>query len=133
MSPADATKTAVAKYRKLIERTTTSSNPNTTVVDPKHDPRVLWLLDAQRDLVHRADGAKILFFLLKELYDQEVFGEQVVLAWWADERSTQGGADEGLVRVRELAGQFVRWLEEAESESEGEDEDEDEDEDEEED
>lgn len=106
----DAVKQTLVRYRQLIQ------------LDRSQDTaanKVDFLLEAQKDLVHRNEGAQILLHLAKELYDQELFEEEVFKDWWDDERSE---STEELKRIREPSRQFLDWLENAEEESESEEE-----------
>ena len=85
--------------------------------------QVDFMISAQKDLTHRVDGERILLFVAKDLYDREVFDEDVFTTWWADERSS---ASDEMSKVREMTRQFVDWLKNAEEESSEEDEDDDE-------
>jgi len=111
---AEASQKTLAAYKTLIRR---SGAQQTT------GEQVAFLLDIQKDLVHRSEGAKILLFVTKDLYDMNVFEEESFTQWWNDERSSN---ETGMAKVREASSQFIEWLENAESESEDE-EDEDED------
>lgn len=118
LAPAEATRKTLQAYNTLIRRK--------GAVQAVHE-QVLFLLDAQRDLTRRKEGGKTLLFVVKDLYDLEVFGEEAFVAWWADERSS---SDTEMSSVREQSAQFIEWLENAESESEsGEDDDDDDDDD----
>ena len=116
LSPAEATRKTLQAYNTLIRRT--------GATQAVHE-QVSFLLDAQKDLTRRKEGGKTLLFVVKDLYDLEVFGEEAFMAWWADERSS---SDAEMNAVRQQSAQFIEWLENAESESEG-DEDEDDDDD----
>jgi translation initiation factor eIF-2B subunit epsilon len=113
-SPAEVSAAALDRYKSLV------GGAQDTV-----DDQVDFLLEAQKDLTHRSEGGKILLFFTKELYDQEVLGEDVFMQWWDDAKSS---ADAEMKRVREPSQQFIEWLRNAESESEGESEDEEEEE-----
>lgn len=56
----------------------------------------------------------ILFVALRQLYEKDIVEEDSILEWWDSEASSQS---EKLVAVRELTGQFVNWLRDAEEES----------------
>ncbi len=117
LSAADATRRSLSAYHTLIRR---KGAEQTT------DEQAAFLLDAQRDLIRRKDGGKTLLFVVKDLYDLEVFTEEAFTAWWADERSS---SEPEMAEVRKPSSQFIEWLQNAESESET-DEDEGDDEDE---
>ncbi|KKY26888.1 putative translation initiation factor eif-2b epsilon [Phaeomoniella chlamydospora] len=104
--------TTLKRYQILIQRE-----------GAEHDveDQVEFMLASQKDLCHRAEGERILLFVAKDLYDREVFGEEVFIQWWHDERSS---ATEEMQKVRETTRQFIEWLENAEEES-SEEEDED--------
>ncbi|KAI0123715.1 eIF4-gamma/eIF5/eIF2-epsilon [Xylariales sp. AK1849] len=51
--------------------------------------------------------------LFQHMYEVEILLEEGILAWWNDERSSEGDAMEG---VREKCQVLVNWLEEAEEE-----------------
>lgn len=106
MSAADATRRILTAYNTLIRR---KGAEQTT------EEQVAFLLDAQRDLTKRRDGGKTLLFVVKDLYDLEIFGEETFTEWWADERSN---AEPEMASVRQPSSQFIEWLENAESESE---------------
>ena len=108
-SPAEVSKVALDRYKSLV------GGAQDTI-----DDQVDFLLEAQKDLIHRIDGAKILLFFTKELYDQEVFGEDLFMQWWDDDESSTGNDME---TVRKPTHQFIEWLRNAESESESEEED----------
>ena len=105
---AQVTQAATEKYHTLIVR----ENAQDSV-----DDQVGFLLEVQKDLVHRKDGGKILLFFTKELYDRELYGEDVFMGWWDDAKSS---SDAEMERVREPTEQFIEWLRNAESESESE-------------
>jgi translation initiation factor eIF-2B subunit epsilon len=107
---ADASRKTLTKYRDLVAR---AESQDTTA------DRVDFLMESQRDLVQRNDGGRILLFVAKDLYDLEVFGEEVFTEWWEDEKSR---GDAGMARVRQSTAQFIEWLENAESASEEEEE-----------
>ncbi|KIX00744.1 uncharacterized protein Z518_09809 [Rhinocladiella mackenziei CBS 650.93] len=108
LSAADATRRVLTGYNTLIRR---KGGPQTT------EEQVLFLLDAQKDLTRRKEGGKTLLFVVKDLYDLEVFGEEAFTDWWADERSQ---SDPEMAAVKQQSSQFIEWLENAESESESE-------------
>jgi translation initiation factor eIF-2B subunit epsilon len=112
--PADAVKQSLISYRKLIQR----EQSQETAAD-----HVDFLLEAQKDLIHRSHGDQILLHMTKELYDQDLFEEEVFTEWWEDERS---GSTEDLKHVREPTRQFLDWLANADEESESDDDDDDE-------
>ncbi|KIW27962.1 uncharacterized protein PV07_07655 [Cladophialophora immunda] len=112
MSAADATRRILTAYNPLIRR---------TGAEQATDEQVSFLLDAQKELSKRKDGGKTLLFVVKDLYDLEVFGEEAFTDWWADERSNN---EPEMAAVRQPSSQFIDWLENAESESESEEEDE---------
>lgn len=109
-TPAEVSKTALEGYHSLIAL----DNAQDTI-----DDQVDFLVESQKDLAHRKDGGKILLFFTKELYDMELFPEEVLVRWWDDEKSS---SDAEMERVRKPAEQFIEWLKNAESESEEEDE-----------
>jgi translation initiation factor eIF-2B subunit epsilon len=109
----EATRRTLSSYHTLVRR------PNS---DQTTAEQIDFMLEAQRYLAKRKEGAKVLLFLAKDLYDLEVFGEESILAWWSDSRSK---AEPEMMAVREQTVQFIEWLEEAEEESEDEDEDDD--------
>ncbi|KAI9750733.1 MAG: hypothetical protein M4579_006334 [Chaenotheca gracillima] len=78
------------------------------------------LLLLQRDLTTRSRGESILLFVVKELYELDVFEEESVNLWWSDERSTK---DDDMKRVRRQTKQFVDWLAEAEEDDSDDDDD----------
>lgn len=102
----EASRRTLAAYHTLIRR------PH---AEQSTAEQVDFLLDTQRSLSRRKDGAKALLFFTKDLYDLEVFAEESILSWWQDSRSTSG---EEMTTVREQTSQFIEWLEEAEEESE---------------
>jgi translation initiation factor eIF-2B subunit epsilon len=109
-SPAEVSKVALDRYKSLV-----GGAQDTT------DDQVDFLLEAQKDLTHRSDGGKILLFFTKELYEQDVLGEDVFMQWWDDDKSSAGPEMEN---IKEPAQQFIDWLKNAESESDGESEEE---------
>lgn len=106
--PAEVSKVALDRYRSLV------GGAQDTI-----DDQVDFLLEAQKDLTRRNDGGKILLFFTKELYEQEVFAEDVFMQWWDDDESSSGAE---MKTVREPTEQFIEWLKNAESESESEEE-----------
>ncbi|EXJ60219.1 hypothetical protein A1O7_04371 [Cladophialophora yegresii CBS 114405] len=111
---ADATRRVLTAYNTLIRR----KGAEQTI-----DEQAAFLLDAQRDLIRRKDGGKTLLFVVKDLYDLEIFPEEAFTDWWEDERSS---AEPEMAEVRKPSSQFIEWLENAESESESDEEDDDE-------
>ncbi|KAL6246015.1 translation initiation factor eIF-2B epsilon subunit, GEF [Rhinocladiella similis] len=109
MSAADASRRVLSAYHTLVRRKGATQAT---------DEQVSFLLDAQTDLTRRKDGGKILLFVIKDLYDLEVFSEEAFTDWWEDERSS---SEPELAAVRQQSSQFIDWLENAESESESED------------
>jgi translation initiation factor eIF-2B subunit epsilon len=107
----DATRRILTAYNTLIRRKGAIQTS---------DEQVEFLLDAQRDLVRRKDGGKTLLFVVKDLYDLEVFSEEAFTSWWADGRSN---SEPEMAEVRKQSSPFIEWLENAESESDSEDED----------
>lgn len=57
----------------------------------------------------------VLFIALRKLYEMDILEEECLLAWWDSPASSN---TEALVLVRQLTGQFVEWLKDAEEESE---------------
>ena len=102
-----ALKDVLSKYRDLVKRGQDSTAD-----------QVDFLLQVQRDLTHRNDGEQIMYWVVYNLYDMEVFEEEVFQNWWAHEESV---GDDAMKKVRVLSGRFMEWLDQAESES-GEDE-----------
>ncbi len=86
------------------------------------DAQVDFLGCLQRDLCHRANGAGILAAACQRLYQDEVVEEDAYQRWWRGCEGLGEGEDAEMKRVREAAGVFVEWLDEAEEEegSEGE-------------
>jgi len=113
LTAAEASRRTLTAYHTLIRR---------TKAEQTTEEQVLFLLDAQKELT-RKDGGKTLLFVVKDLYDLDVFGEDSFLAWWGDERSNK---EPDMAQVRLQAAPFIDWLENAESESESEDDEEDE-------
>ena len=105
---ADASRATLSDYRSLVQR----GQDQEPVAD-----QVDFLSQAQRDLIHRSDGDKILLFVAKDLYDLEIMGEEAFTQWWGEAGST---SDEGMRKVREATKPFIDWLANAESESESE-------------
>ena len=106
-----AVREVLKKYKTLIQR----DNENEDM-----ENQVEFMMLVQRDLVRRKDGERILVFLARQLYNDDIFDEEVFEDWWNDPRSS---ADEDLVAVRASTQDFVNWLanaEEEESESESE-------------
>ncbi|EXJ94713.1 hypothetical protein A1O1_03110 [Capronia coronata CBS 617.96] len=116
IAPAEATRRALTAYNTLIRRKGATQAT---------EAQVAFLLDAQRDLTRRKEGGKTLLFVIKDLYDLEIFGEEAFSEWWADGRSSH---DPDMAAVKQQSAPFIEWLENAESESESEEEDEEEDE-----
>ncbi|RMZ91801.1 hypothetical protein DV736_g979, partial [Chaetothyriales sp. CBS 134916] len=81
---ADAARRTLQAYHTLIRR---DQAEQTTA------EQVDFLLDVQKDLTRRHEGAKVLLFMVKDLYDLEVLAEESFLSWWSDGRST---AEEGM-------------------------------------
>jgi translation initiation factor eIF-2B subunit epsilon len=99
-----ASKDVLSKYRDLVKRGQDS------IAD-----QVDFLLQVQRDLTHRNDGEQIMYWIVYNLYDMEVFEEEVFQNWWTHEESV---SDDAMMNVRVLARKFMEWLDQAESESE---------------
>lgn len=112
----EASRQTLTAYHTLIRR----PNAAQSVAE-----QVDFMLDVQRYLGKRKDGAKILLFFTKDLYDLEVFEEESILAWWADDRSK---SDEEMTAARGQTEQFIQWLEEADEDESSEEEDDDEEE-----
>lgn len=148
----ESTKKFLARYKGLIQRDSSGDTSS----------QISFLDEIERELVRFPSGrgsknrlpqqpsetddaspqvllaGKILLFLCKELYDQEVFGEEVFLSWWEGDSKKKNTTDleedeggEGVERidaenrhkVRQQTAQFIRWLREAESESDDDEED----------
>lgn len=120
-TPAEASRKTLEAYNTLIRRKGASQ------ATPE---QISFLLDAQRDLTRRKEGGKVLLFVVKDLYDLEVFGEEAFTGWWEDTRSS---SDAEMIATKQQSSQFIDWLANAESESEDseteEEEDDDDDED----
>jgi translation initiation factor eIF-2B subunit epsilon len=112
MKAPDAVRQSILRYRKLIQR----DQSQETTLD-----QVDFLLEAQRDLIHRNEGDQILLHLAKDLYDKDLFEEEVITQWWNDDRSE---STEELKRIKQSSKQFLDWLANADEESESESEDE---------
>jgi hypothetical protein len=102
----DAVHGSIVRYHNLIQRVQRQGAASADQVN--------FLLEAQKDLVHRREGPQILLHLVKELYVQSLFDEEVVQGWWDDERSH--GSPE-LKRTKESSRPFLDWLSAAEEES----------------
>jgi translation initiation factor eIF-2B subunit epsilon len=105
----DASRRTLTAYHTLIRR------PH---AEQSTAEQVEFLLDTQKSFSRRIDGAKALLFFTKDIYDLEVFGEESILAWWQDSRSS---SDDEMRATKEQTSPFIDWLEEAEEESEEED------------
>jgi translation initiation factor eIF-2B subunit epsilon len=103
---ASASKDTLSRYRDLVRRGQDSVSD-----------QVDFLLQVQRDLTHRSHGNQIMYFVVYNLYDMEIFEEEVFRRWWTNEQSV---SNDGMKNVRALSGKFIEWLDEAESESESE-------------
>lgn len=101
----DALKDSITRYRSLIQR---DQGQETAA------GQVDFLLEAQRDLIHRKEGDQILLHLAKELYSQDLFEEHVFSEWWNDDRSRSTAE---LQQIREPSKQFLDWLADADEES----------------
>ncbi|ETN43101.1 uncharacterized protein HMPREF1541_02259 [Cyphellophora europaea CBS 101466] len=112
MAAKDASQRTLSAYHTLIRR---------AHAEQSTAEQVDFLLDVQRVLIRRKDGAKVLLFFAKDLYDLEVFSEESILAWWKDVRST---SDAEMEAVRAQTDPFIQWLEEAEEESDEDEDDE---------
>jgi translation initiation factor eIF-2B subunit epsilon len=110
-SAADASRRILTAYNTLIRR---------KGAEQTADEQAAFLLDAQRDLTRRKDGGKTLLFVVKDLYDLEIFSEEAFIDWWEDERSS---SEPEMAEVRKPTSQFIEWLQNAESESESEEDD----------
>lgn len=116
LTPQQATRRTLEKYRYLIRRQNAEQST---------EEQIVFLVEAQTDLVKRTDGTRIMPYLVKDLYDMEVFEEDVFASWYTDERS-QHLEIQG---IRTAAKPFIDWLAEAdEDDSDEDDDDEDEDE-----
>ncbi|KAK5104944.1 translation initiation factor eIF-2B epsilon subunit, GEF [Lithohypha guttulata] len=108
-----ATRKTLEQYRNLVRR----PNAEQTI-----EEQVVFLLEAQLDLSRRTDGARIMPFFVKDLYDLEVFEEEAFTKWFDDERSKE----DNVAATRAAAEPFIDWLaatDEEESEEEEEDDD----------
>ena len=108
-----AVEQSITRYRNLIQR----DQRQETAAD-----QVDFLLEAQKDLVHRKEGKQIFLHLAKQLYDQDLFEEEVFSDWWSDDRSE---STNDLRRIKESCRQFLDWLAAADEESEDADDDDD--------
>ncbi len=108
MEVAEAVKQSLTQYQSLIQRDQSQDAPA---------GQVDFLLEAQKDLVHRHEGEQVLLYLAKELYQQDLFEEEVFTDWWKDDRSE---STEELAAIKEPTGQFLDWLAAADEESESE-------------
>lgn len=106
----EAVKQSISQYRSLIHRDQ-SQGP---IAD-----QVAFLLETQKDLLRRNPGEEILLHLIKELYTQDLFEEEVFSDWWNDERSESTAE---LKQIKEPSRQFLDWLATADEESGSEDE-----------
>jgi translation initiation factor eIF-2B subunit epsilon len=104
----EAVKNSITRYRSLIQR----DQGRETAAG-----QVDFLLEAQRDLVHRNAGDQILLHLAKELYYQDLFEEHVFSDWWGDDRSESTSE---LKLVKQPSKQFLDWLADADEESDSE-------------
>lgn len=92
--------------------------------------QVEFILAVQKSIVKHADRVEtaqagtLLAAMLQHMYGADVLDEGGILAWWADERATQG---EGMGPVRGRCQVLIDWLEEDSEEEEDDDEDDDED------
>lgn len=110
VSPEQATRQTLEQYRHLIRR----QNAEQSI-----EEQVVFLVEAQLDLAKRKDGARIMPFFVKDLYDLDVFEEEAFTTWFEDERSQEAAVSE----MRNAAKPFIDWLATAdEEESEEEDE-----------
>ncbi|KIV96262.1 hypothetical protein PV10_00147 [Exophiala mesophila] len=107
-TPAEASRNTLEAYNTLIRRKGASQATQ---------EQISFLLDAQRDLTRRKEGGKVLLFVVKDLYDLEVFGEEAFTGWWEDSRSN---SDAEMIATKQQSSQFIDWLANAESESESE-------------
>lgn len=120
----------VLKYKDFLQILTNNKN--------KHQQRQLlagteWLIGVKYpSLIPRYS------ILLKQLYDEDIVEEDVLLEWFYDESKNEYSMNEGLYitnervfeNLKESAKLFIKWLEEADEEDDGEDgEEEDEEED----
>jgi len=112
-SPQEATRKALEQYRFLIRR----QNAEQTT-----EEQIVFLLEAQLDLSKRTEGARIVPFFVKDLYDLDVLEEETFTAWYADKRSQEPA----VAPVRDAAKPFIDWLATADEEESDEEEDEEE-------
>lgn len=113
-TPQQATRKTLEKYRYLIRRQN---------AEQSMEEQIVFLVEAQNDLVKRTDGARIIPYLVKDLYDMEVFEEDVFTSWYVDERSQQ----QEIRGIRTAAKPFIDWLAEADEDDSDEEEEEDDD------
>lgn len=107
-----AVRETLSRYKLLIQRDKDNE---------VEENQVEFMLLVQTDLAHRKDGKQILLLLSQQLYEEDLFGEEVFETWWNDARST---AEEDIRAVRESTKPFIDWLATAEEESGNEDENE---------
>lgn len=92
--------------------------------------QVEFVLAVQKSIVKHAENVEtaqagtLLAAMLQHMYGADVLDEGGILAWWADERATQG---EGMGAVRGRCQVLIDWLEEDSEEDDDDDEDDDED------
>lgn len=99
-SPKDAVNSVISPKKVLIQRA--------VVADvERFDEQAEFLLFVQSDLVHRAQGSKILLNAAYALSTEDLVEAEGFEMWWEDERST---ASEGLREVRKETEPLVTAL-----------------------
>ncbi|KAF7197379.1 putative translation initiation factor eIF-2B subunit epsilon [Pseudocercospora fuligena] len=95
-SPNSAVTDLLPRYSLLI-----------TSIVKEEDEQAEFLLFLQRDLVHRAQGSKILLFMSNALAKDDIIEAEGFEAWWNDEKSSE---NEQLEEVRKETKQLVDVL-----------------------
>ena len=118
ISRGEAVKTTFTTYGTLIKRTMfdTDSELKSDQVD--------FLILVQKDDSAQPAANRLLPFIVKEAYDQEILEEDGILQWWEDKRSSEGEMGE----VRKTTKPLVLSLQADEEDDESNDEDEEEEE-----
>lgn len=101
-SPKDAVAEVIPKYSDVI-----------TAYVSTEEEQAEWLVHLQSDLVHRAQGEKILLVLATALTQNDVIEADGFEKWWNDERSS---ASEQMEAVRKDTKQLVDFLLESDDE-----------------
>lgn len=106
LSAKDATAKVFSEWGQLFQRQVFTNDEQVDLA------QILQEVSSTLDL---QNGQIVLFVALRQLYELDIVEEDSILKWWDSEASKKS---EVMEKVRELTGQFVEWLRDAEEESE---------------